>query len=357
MMRRKWYGTGFFMFILTMCILLSFTSTAWGHPLHLVSSRMEVKEREIDVEMWVNRELLGQAGLVAKETGPLTEKEKQVVFQYIQRGFVAQNDGRPMTFAPGGIVEAGGGHLKISFSFVSEKPLGEVKMDYRIFFTETGGRHQHAATVVQGGKKSAFLLTSSLRTLAFSAGGGLSAWATVKSFIILGMEHIWLGFDHQAFLLALLLGGGRLVQLLKTVTAFTVAHSITLILAMFGYFAAPSVWVESLIAFSIVYAALENWRKNGPSRRWTTAFFFGLIHGLGFAGALAETALPEDAFLPAILSFNLGVELGQLVIVAAVWPVLLWISRQAWNVRFVRMASAAVAGLGMIWLVERLLGN
>lgn len=185
-----------------------------------------------------------------------------------------------------------------------------------------------------------------------------------------GVWHIWIGFDHILFLLALLLPAvgirrqnqwqavaafkPALWDVLKIVTAFTVAHSITLSLATLGFINLPSRWVESIIAASVVIAALNNIFPFFPERRWFIAFFFGLIHGFGFATVLADLGLPSSAMALALVGFNVGVEVGQLAIVAVFLPLAFWL-RHTWFYRRVVLigGSIAIAVLAMIWLTER----
>ena len=172
----------------------------------------------------------------------------------------------------------------------------------------------------------------------------------------LGVEHIIGGIDHLLFLLALLALATSLWQTVKIVTAFTVAHSITLSLAALGMVDVPSSIVEPLIAASIVWVAVENLvAPAGAARRWLIAGVFGLVHGLGFASASVELGLPRDVLLRALVGFNIGVELGQLAFVAVVMPPLVWASRPGRLPRLPQILSVIVALVGAVWLVERLL--
>jgi hypothetical protein len=177
-----------------------------------------------------------------------------------------------------------------------------------------------------------------------------------------GVWHIWIGFDHLLFLISLLLPAVLAVprfapafwEVLKVVTAFTVAHSITLALAALGVVNLPSRLVESAIAFSVVLAALNNLWPLVQRGRWLVAFGFGLVHGFGFATVLAELGLPQESLVVALLGFNLGVEAGQLAIVALFLP-LAYSARHTWAYR--RMVcvggSAAIALIAAIWMIER----
>ncbi|MCU0868759.1 MAG: HupE/UreJ family protein [Burkholderiales bacterium] len=175
-----------------------------------------------------------------------------------------------------------------------------------------------------------------------------------SGFFPLGVEHILIGFDHLLFLLALVLRGGDAWSLLKIVTAFTVAHSITLGLAALDVVQLPSAWVEAVIAASIAWVAAENlWRRERPRHRWVTSFVFGLVHGFGFSGVLREIGLPSDGLVWALLSFNVGVEVGQALAVGAVLPLLLWLRRSRIERPVVRGLSAAVLAVGVVLTAMR----
>ena len=172
-----------------------------------------------------------------------------------------------------------------------------------------------------------------------------------------GVLHIFGGPDHICFVLGLLLLGGSLKELLKTVTAFTLAHSITLTIAALGVWNPSPRYVEPLIALSIVMVAAENLRKSKRAdlRPWL-ALVFGLIHGFGFAGALAEVGLPRQALGVALLSFNVGVEIGQASVVLTVAPGLAWLARARPKIhaRVVTLGSVAIGLAGAFWLVTRI---
>lgn len=182
-------------------------------------------------------------------------------------------------------------------------------------------------------------------------------------YFVLGVEHILFGFDHLLFVLGLTLIVRGTMRLAKTITAFTVAHSITLGLATLGYVTIPSAPVEAVIALSILFLASELARQSrgqpGLTERapWIVAFSFGLLHGFGFAGALSEVGLPQSDIPLALLTFNLGVEAGQLLFVAAILGILasgrLLVTAPP---RWARLAPAYVIGpLAALWLVERVI--
>ncbi|HET8945550.1 MAG TPA: HupE/UreJ family protein [Candidatus Polarisedimenticolia bacterium] len=174
----------------------------------------------------------------------------------------------------------------------------------------------------------------------------------------LGVEHILTGVDHLLFGLALVLLTSGLWRLVRTVTAFTLAHSITLALATLGVVRVPQAPVEATIALSIVFAAAEVVRRHAGTSRldpWLIAFTFGLLHGFGFAGALREVGLPQGAIVPALLFFNVGVEAGQLMFITVVLAVgwglrRLPLPRPAWGWR---VLPYAIGGVAAFWLMER----
>jgi len=208
---------------------------------------------------------------------------------------------------------------------------------------------------------------SAEQSLALKAPGG---WQTLKQYLLDGVWHIWIGFDHILFLLALLLPSvlvhrGRrwdgvcrfrpaVTEVVKVVTAFTLAHSVTLSLAALQVISLPSRLVESAIAASVVLAALNNLRGTIERRRWVLAFVFGLIHGFGFASVLTDLGLPQGALVLALVGFNVGVEIGQLAIVAVFLPVafaLRWTS--FYRVGVLKVGSVLVAMLAAYWFVQR----
>jgi hydrogenase/urease accessory protein HupE len=179
-----------------------------------------------------------------------------------------------------------------------------------------------------------------------------------------GVEHIFLGYDHIAFLIGIVLWARRAWPVIKIVTAFTIAHSITLSLAALNIVVLPSSIVEPAIAVTIVYVSLENFFSRNVDKRWRDTFAFGLIHGFGFASALQEFGLPTGAVVPALAAFNIGVEMGQVAIVSLLIPFLIgvdWLIAAARDARPARASmlvyalSGVIAGLGFYWLLERTL--
>lgn len=177
-----------------------------------------------------------------------------------------------------------------------------------------------------------------------------------SDFVTLGIEHILTGYDHLLFLVALLATARGAWSVVRIVTAFTLAHSMTLSLGALGIVTVPDRIIEPLIAATIVWVALENLLVPEPDRkRWIWSFAFGLVHGLGFASALGELGLKGMALVRGLVGFNLGVEIGQLLFVAVFLPALTWLTHGRGGQLTPRIASLAVAMIGTYWFIKRIL--
>ena len=248
---------------------------------------------------------------------------------------------------------------------------GMLKAKYSMLFDvdpSHRGLVQWIAPGVENAQALIFSTESAEQSLALQPVG---SWQTLSQYLRDGIWHIWIGYDHILFLLSLLLPavlirqadkwepaprlGGAFKEVLKVVTAFTVAHSITLSLAAMHFISLPSRLVESVIAASVIAAALNNLRGTIDKRRWVMAFVFGLIHGFGFASVLADLGLPQGALVLALVGFNGGVEVGQLVIVAIFLPLAFWLRATTfYRVGVLKVGSIIVALLASWWLAQRL---
>ncbi len=192
----------------------------------------------------------------------------------------------------------------------------------------------------------------------------VSTWQIVQTYTWLGITHILIGFDHLLFVFALLLIVKNMRRLLWTVTAFTLAHSLTMAVATLGIVQVPQGPVEAIIALSILFLAMEIMHeKQGKIGLtslypWIIAFIFGLLHGFGFAGALAEIGLPQQAITLALVFFNIGVELGQLIFVATIVFIVVMLQRLSYPALLNKLQTAIVymiGGVSSFWLIERTL--
>ena len=223
--------------------------------------------------------------------------------------------------------------------------------------------HRHLARVFRAGTPQVKVLdqahaTWDLDDASTTSSGTSTSGSLAWSMLKLGVEHILTGADHLVFLLGLILVGGSFRSLLGVVSAFTLAHSITLALAALSIFAPSPLFVEPAIALSIAYVGIENLFVKDASKRWRITFPFGLIHGFGFAGALREIALPRAQLPIALVSFNLGVEFGQIAVLSLALPLTLGARRAPWfGERGVKLLSLAIAIGGAVLFVVRLVAR
>ena len=243
-----------------------------------------------------------------------------------------------------------------------------LQVDYRLLF-DADAQHRGLLKLTMGGTTRSAVFPAGEPVQEFGAAES-GKWRQFASYVADGAKHIAIGFDHILFLLALLLPavmvrrdgrwepassfGATARNVVGIVTAFTLAHSVTLSLATLGIVNLPSRLVESAIAASVLLAALDNIHPFLPRRRWLVAFAFGLLHGFGFASVLLDLQLPASALALSLLGFNVGVELGQLALVAMVVPLaFLARSRPAYPRFAVAAGSALIAFVSLGWLVER----
>jgi hypothetical protein len=261
-----------------------------------------------------------------------------------------------------------GAYAVLRLSGVCPSSTAALKVQYRLLFDQDA-LHRGLLKLDLDGVTHSAVLSPDTGVLVVRAGES-SGWGQFVQFVMEGVWHIWIGFDHILFLLALLLPavmvheGKKWVgaptfrravrEVLWVVTAFTVAHSITLTLAALEVVALPSRWVESAIAASVVLAAANNLWPVVEGRRWLVAFGFGLIHGFGFASVLTELGLPKDALVLSLLGFNLGVEMGQLAIVAGFLPTVFVLRNSAFYKKGVFWGGSFLTMLvALVWLLER----
>lgn len=261
-----------------------------------------------------------------------------------------------------------GAYTVLRFHAACARPIQALDLDYRLLF-DIDPQHKGLLRLVQAGTERSAIFGSERQRQRFVL-GETSRLDQFLDYLRNGAWHIWIGFDHILFLLSLLLPAVLLrregqwrpapafrvaaADVVRIVTAFTLAHSLTLSLAAMQLLALPSRWVESLIAASVAVAALNNLWPLAALRRWAAAFGFGLLHGFGFAGVLAGLGLGGQSRVLALVGFNLGVELGQLAIVAVFLPLAYRLRATAFYRRMVLTgASAGIALLALVWFVER----
>ena len=264
-----------------------------------------------------------------------------------------------------------GAYTVLRFSAACPGKINALGVSYRLF-AELDPQHKGLLKLVADGTTSTAIFSPDKASQTLSLRSA-SKWTQFADYVKEGIWHIWIGFDHILFLLSLLLPAVLLykaseqaqpqteaqafkvafIDVLKVVTAFTLAHSITLTLASLQVVSLPSRWVESAIAASVVIAALNNIFPLFRGRRPHAAFAFGLLHGFGFATVLADLGLPQGALVLSLAGFNVGVEIGQLAIVAVFLP-LAFLARRTWFYRqLMTTGSALIALVAAVWLCER----
>lgn len=349
-------------FSILLLFTMLFTIPASAHEQSLAATKISFENKRLIFDLMIDQKsILEINGYdITKETTineeQLTSAIKDKSFEYITNGLKIKNNGALMTPELEAVSVPDFSNVNMKLVFSSDQLIDKIDIDYNLWFENSNGKHKNLATIEQGENTSEFLFASGSKQLSMEAGIELPFSTAMKQFFILGAEHIWFGPDHLLFLIALILLGGRFIDILKIVTSFTIAHSVTLILASLEIVSLPGAFVEAVIALSILYMAVENLFVKTATYRWALTFAFGLIHGFGFAGSLAEIQIPHNHFVSSLLVFNLGVEVAQLVVVALLLPVIIYLKRFDWNIWFVRATTSTIAAFGLNWFVHRTIG-
>ena len=325
-----------------------------AHPLNVGYADITLHEREVVFALSLNLFeldlLLGlDRDLDARVDQDELEAKRAAILGYLGGKISVSAGGEALPMAAGPLTIGRGTDgkplLEATLVFRSPTPLAALAIRAEPF-SELGADHTMLAKLTEDGRVEQFV---------FQPGGVYDRrprgfWPHAGEFLGLGVHHIFLGYDHVAFLVGLLLMGGSLLNIVKIVTAFTLAHSLTLSLAALDVVTLPTRLVEAGIALSVSYVALENLFFATFDKRWLVSFAFGLVHGFGFANVLKEMHLPTSGLVASLLFFNIGVEVGQLVIVALVVPVLWALRRTPVYRTTVRLLSVAIFCAGVFWL-------
>ncbi|MFU8807000.1 MAG: HupE/UreJ family protein [Bradymonadaceae bacterium] len=324
--------------------------------------------RQVDFLLSVaSRDVAHYLGLIEEVDVPdqeLMEGATADIIAFLDAQLVARNDGVICPTTEARIVRTGPLTERTNFlkAVECEEPLGEVNLESRAMLDAVGG-YRHFGRVQVGEDVYPTVFDTQFPDYILHLGvddeGGVtvetSALDTFLRYLWQGILHIVIGFDHVLFVLCLLLAARRFRQLLFIITAFTLGHSVTLVVSALDVFTLPESLIEPIIALSIAYVAAENLlRKGEVPYLYATALVFGLVHGFGFSYVLRdELGLPTEALVPALVSFNLGVEVGQLAIVALAYPALLWARTKGWYPTMLRWGSATILVIALYWLVSR----
>ena len=341
------------------------TWEAQAHNAGVSTSRIVIHDRTVDVEInALGRDYEKAAGVRITEAG--SGEVNRVALAIMAPSVLTYIGDHVAVFAGSqrcaprpGTARPADTHVLVTMSWTC--PLNGGELRYRAtLFHDVDPSARHLAIIATESGERELALDSRAPEVALS-GAGSSVLQVVGRFVQAGIEHIFLGYDHIAFLAAIVLWADHLWPVIKIVTAFTIAHSITLSLAALQVVVIPSAIVEPAIAATIMFVAAENFFSRNVDGRWRVTFVFGLIHGFGFASALQEIGLPANAAVPALAAFNIGVEIGQVVIVALIFPLLLWsdrighraAAREGRRPAAVYFCSAAILSAGLYWLMVR----
>ncbi|OQW31341.1 MAG: hypothetical protein A4E19_20445 [Nitrospira sp. SG-bin1] len=362
--------------ILLVIVSLLVTLPAWAHKPSDSYLALSVQHNQVEGQWDIAlRDLADAIGLDSDGDGQLTwgevrNKHDEISAYALSRLALSAGQQACATHVLEQLIDhhTDGAYSVLRFRSDCNGTIERLVVDYRLLF-DIDAQHKGLLRLIQDGQTTTAIFSRETPLQSFSI-AERSFWGEIRQFIHEGIWHIWLGFDHVLFLLALLLPAvlirvdGRWQaagdfssvcwNVVSIVTAFTVAHSLTLSLAALDIVRLPSRLVESTIAASVVLAALGNLYPMMISRRWIIAFGFGLIHGFGFAAVLTDLGLPPDSLLLSLVGFNVGVEIGQLAIVAAFLP-LAYLIRRTWSYpRLVLTGgSLAVIAIALVWFTER----
>jgi hypothetical protein len=282
----------------------------------------------------------------------------------MEHGVLVLADGKPCATTLEGGGDVGGDGFGVSVSFACPARPHVLGVEMRVL-QELSRGHRHALRISAGSASVEKMMSAddrfaSLEVVSAEEGSPPRDTAFAPLWLgalRMGVVHILTGWDHLMFLAALLIGARKWRSVVAAASAFTVAHSITLALAALDVWTPGPSLIEPAIAASIAFVAFENAAYPRPAPRWRAAFFFGLVHGFGFAGALRAIGLDRARRIPALLGFNLGVELGQIAVVAAAMPLVAWLCRRhAFETWWLRGLSVAMGVTGVVLFVLRIAG-
>jgi hydrogenase/urease accessory protein HupE len=342
--------------LLVACVALFFGRAAHAHAVGVSSGDYVVVGKVVSARTTFARTELAS---MSASTPAGNDATSSIVL-----GIVVRADGALCTGALVSATPTESDGLDVRAKYTCSAVPAKVSIELRLLDDLSHG-HRHVAQASAGAARAGDVLFRGHSSFEIDVPAASTARASSEehasagalSFFRMGIEHILTGYDHLLFLFGLILVGGRVRALIAVVTAFTVAHSITLALAVLGVWAPRAGIVEPLIALSIVYVGVENFFVKNAEKRWRLTFPFGLIHGFGFAGALREIDLPHAKIPVALVGFNLGVEAGQLAVLAVLLPAVLWLrTKPAFAGRGVQIVSGCVVAAGVIWFVQRAFG-
>lgn len=358
--------------------LLLLSAPAWAHKPSDSYLSLTVQDDRVEGRWDIAlRDLDDAIGLDADGDGAITwgevrNKHDQIAAYALSRLTLSSGEEPCRTSAREHLIDkhTDGAYEVLLFTAICQSTVDQLGADYRFLF-DLDAQHKGLLRLTHGPMTATAIFSQDAPRQQFMI-GTISRLRQIRQYAHEGIWHIWLGYDHVLFLLALLLPAvlrrianrwepapdffSALGEVVAIVTAFTVAHSITLSLASLGVISLPSRLIESAIAASVAFAGVSNLYPALTQRRWLVAFLFGLIHGFGFASVLSDLGLPQGSLALSLVSFNLGVEVGQLAIVAVFLP-LAYGLRKSWTYQRLVLVSGSlgIVALACAWLMERAL--
>ena len=363
--------------ILALTILL-LSTPAWAHKPSDSLLSLTVQDDRIEGRWDIAlRDLDDAIGLDANGDGAITWGEvrsthDEIAAYALSRLTITSGETHCPAYAPHQLIDnhTDGAYAVLLFTMICPTAIETLQADYRLLF-DLDAQHEGLLRLTHRQETTTAIFSQESPTHQVTL-SEISMWDQARQYAHEGIWHIWMGYDHVLFLLALLLPAvlrrvedrweptpdflSAFCEVLAIVTAFTMAHSITLGLATLGLIALPSRLVESAIAASVVFAGISNLYPSLVQRRRLVAFLFGLIHGFGFASVLSDLGLPRGSLALSLVSFNLGVEVGQLAIVAMFLPFAYGL-RKSWTYQRLVLVSGSlcIIALACAWLIERTL--
>ncbi|MBD2870026.1 HupE/UreJ family protein [Paenibacillus arenilitoris] len=347
-------------FALTVPLLAPFQQPVSAHAMDNGYMDVQIESNEVYVELLLDFNDLASvvplpvdlmSSLSVEELGQALDDRTEPLLDYVASGVKLYRDEVPVEpELVGTSVERVNEVPLARFQLVYSGDGDSTRIDYDVFIKDINKSHTNIAQINGPKGDQEFIFSIVNQELVVGERDWLrQAW----QFILLGTEHIFTGYDHILFVLCLLPAARSLAGVVEVVTAFTVGHSLTLGLATFGVIQLPGRWVESAIAASIVFVAVQNLFDKNPKHRTIVTLLFGLVHGFGFSGILQEMALPRESLLSSLLFFNVGVEIGQIIIISMVFPLLAFFRHYRTYPRAVSVGSAAVIAIGLFWFIQR----